>query len=433
MYGENGTLLRTHLVALLRQYRVNQRILRDLSRIPSPLAIETRQAEACTQVRRYRQTILAWCHEAVTRADPNPRSVSRNLDPPTHLRLSLSHVLAKNPGPLPTMPELTTPQQVRTLESWRQAAKATTQAERDFDRGLGDGLLDHREWLTLVGDIADVTKALLILDKRYQHLPDWQVLRGTRHLEHYADECATLSQTRYRSPDYNIDWRGWYPPEPEISPDADPMTHVIAAEHRLLNSLRTVPSMANLRHLLTSQREVSHLAADRAREVSPEQAARFHAREQTYARLLRAARGAGGLAGTGAAATGHSAQAVRLLATIHLGEPITIDAFRNLDKLFRHVDKRLSAAIEHGFNTRLYLVRRTLPRIDSTDGRTTHGARYFYDPLPREGQSPLIAIARRHLHTEPPRMAAPGSSAFSRTDLRAAISNRSGGASGLSV
>jgi hypothetical protein len=413
MYGENSSRLRAELATLLGQYRVRHRVLRDVTTMRSTLGIEARQTKVSAQVRRYRRTILAWSHQALTDADPNPKASSDHsrYEPPEWLRRSLGRLLKDNPDPLPSMDDLTTEQPIAILETWRQAAKATVLAEHDFARGLGEGLLDHREWLTLVGDVADITKAILVLDKRYRHLPGWETLRGIRHLDRYVEECSPQAQTRYGVPDYNIDWRGWRPPGPQIAANADQITHVLAAEHRLLNSLKSVPSMANLRHLLTSQRELSHLAAERAINIAPEQAARFRHREQTYATLGRAARSAGGLAGTGAAATRHSADAAQRLVTIPVGEPIPVDAVRNLDKLFRHVDNAIGAAIEHGFNTRIYLVRRTLPRIDPTDGRLAHQARQLFEPLRREGDTPLIAVARRHLRTDSVRMAAPGDSA----------------------
>lgn len=233
-------------------------------------------------------------------------------------------------------------------------------------------------------------------------------MQESRRLRWLHHSCASYSQTRYGVPDYNIDWRGWHPPHPEISPDADTITHVLAAEHRLLNSLESVPSMANLGHLLTSQRELSNLAAGRARDIAPEQAAQFRNREQNLGKVSKAARTADGLAGTGASATQHSSDAVRLLVTIPVGEAIGVDALRNLEKLFRHVDNTLCRAIEHGFNTRIYLVRNTLPRIDPTDGLQPHQARQIFEPLQHEGRAPLVALARRHLRSDPVRMAPQG-------------------------
>lgn len=426
MYGENSGQLRDHLATLLGQYRVNHQVLRQVTRTRSPLGIEERQAEVGAQVRRYRYTILSWCQQALTQADPNPRA-SHDRDayePPDWLRHSLTRVLALNPERLPTMAELTTQQEVETLEPWRQAAKAAALAEHDLDSGLGDGLLDHREWLTLTGDIADITKALLVLDRRYRHLPGWETLKGIRGLSKYADDCATRTQELYRKPNHNIDWRGWRPAAPEITPDADLIIQVVAAEHRLLNSLKAIPSMSNLRHLLHSQRELSHLVADRAREFAPEQAAHFRRREQTYGALIRASRTAAGLAGTGAEATRHSAEATRLLVRIPVGAPLNVQALRNLDKLVRHVDNRLAAGIEQGFNVRIYLVRSTLPRIDPSDGNLAHQARVIYEPLQREGRAPLIALARQRLRTDPVRMAAPGDAAITRADFRAAMNHR---------
>lgn len=435
MYGENSGRLREHLATLLNQYRVNYHLLREVSRTRSTLTIEARQIEAGAQVRRYRQTILAWCDQTMLHADPNPKSDkgSGPFDPLDRIRQAVHRIATRSASPLPTMDELTTPQQVTILETWRQAAKAATQAERDFTSGLGQGLLGHRERLTLAGDMADITKALLILDKRYQNLPGWEPLRGFRGIDQYIADLADQLRTSYGKADYNIDWRGWHPPDPEIAPDAPVITRVLAAEHRLLNALTTVPSMINLRHLISSQRELSHLAADRARDIAPEQAARFRHRERGYATLGRASRSAAGLAGTGAAATRHSADAARTLVTIPVGEPVSPEAFRNLDKLFRHVDNRLAAAIEQGFNTRIYLVRATLPRIDPTDGALAHQAREIFEPLQREGRTPLIAVARRYLRTDPVAMVPPGSAAITRADFRSAINHRQSGSDGLSL
>lgn len=433
MYGENSDALRRALVTLLGHYRVNYDLLRQVTRAHPDDNTQNRQIEATAQVRRYRRTILTWCHQALVQADPNPTAERRQdqYQPHDWLRKALGRLLDRNPEPLPSTAELTTPQDISILESWRQAAKAAALAEHDFDRGLGDGLLDQREWLTLIGDVADITKALHVLDHRYRHLPGWEKLKGVRWLDRYIEDCSTLHQARSDVPAYNMDWRGWYPPHPEISPDADTITLVLAAEHRLLNSLKTVPSMANLRHLVTSQRELSNLAALRARNIAPEQAAQFRIREQNLAKVLKAARTAGGLAGTGADATAHSADAVRLLVTIPVGEAIQLDALRNLEKLFRHVDNTLHRAIEHGFNTRIYLIRNTLPRIDPTDGLQPHRVRQIFEPLQHEGRTPLVAVARRYLRTDPVRMAPPGIAIFSRTDFRNAINRRRSNGRGI--
>ncbi|MER7604684.1 hypothetical protein [Nocardioides sp. NPDC127503] len=426
MYGKNGGQLRNALVTLLGQYRINHHLLREVTRIQPQRGVEARQVEASAQILRYRRTILTWCHQALVQADPNPKGVGRReqYEPPDWLRVALARLLDNTSASLPSISELTTEQDIRTLENWRQAAKAAALAEHDFDGGLGDGLLDHREWLTLVGDVADITKAIQILDHRYRNLPGWERLKGVRGLNRSIQDCATHSQARYGIPDYNIDWRGWHPPQPEISPDADTITEVLAAEHRLLNSLRTVPSMANLRHLLASQRELSNLAVQRARDIAPEQAAHFRRREQNLGRVSKAARTAGGLAGTGASATQHSADAVRLLVTIPTNEAIDVDAIRNLVKLFRHVDNTLCRAIEHGFNTRIYFVRNTLPRVDPGDGLLVHQACQTFEPLQHKGRARLIAVARRYLRAAPAPMSAPGTAAITRADFRTAINHR---------
>lgn len=426
MYGENIGHLRTELAHLLRQYHVSHRIDRDLARAyPSPGVVNSR-AEVVALIRGYRHGVLTWCYQAMVHGDPNPKAEhSANLlDPPDRLRQSLGRIATKNPAPLPRLEQLTTHQPVAVLESWRQAAKMAALAEHDLAHGTGDGLLSHREWLTLVGDVADVTTALLILDKRYRHLPEWEALRGIRLLDRYLDDCVVHVRERSGKLDSNLDWRGWHPPDPEVPLSAEPIDHVIAAERRLLNSLSSVPSMANLRHLLTSQREVSHLAALRTGDHDRELANRFHRREHAYGSLLRASRTAAGLLGTGAEATRRSADAVNRLVSISAVSPIPLGSLHELDTLFRQVDNALCAAIEEGFSARLYFVRRALPRIDPTDGHLTHQARELFDPLQREGRTPLITIAQRYLRTNPVRPAAPNNTAITRADFHAAIKQR---------
>lgn len=426
MYGENIGLLRTELAHLLRQYHVSHRIDRDLTRAyPGPGVVDSR-GEVVALIRSYRHSVLIWCYQAMAHGDPNPKAEhSANLlEPSDRLRQSLGRVVAKNPAPLPRLEQLTTHQPVAVLESWRQAAKMTALAEHDLGHGIGDGLLSHREWLTLVGDVADVTRALLILDKRYRHLPDWATLQGIRLLDRYLDDCVVHVRERSGKLDSNLDWRGWRPPAPEVPPSAEPIDHVIAAERRLLNSLGSVPSMANLRHLLTSQREVSHLAAIRTRDHDRELANCFHRREHAYGSLLRASRTAAGLLGTGAEATRHSADAVNRLVSISAAAPIPVGSLHDLATTFRQVDNALFAAIEEGFGARLYFVRRALPRIDPTDGHLTHQARELFDPLQRAGRTPLITIARRYLRTNPVRTAAPNDTAITRAAFHNAIAQR---------
>lgn len=76
-----------------------------------------------------------------------------------------------------------------------------------------------------------------------------------------------------------------------------------------------------------------------------------------------------------------------------------------------------------------------LPRIDSAEGRLTHQCREIFDPLARDSsRTPLIALARRHLRTDPVRIAVPGSStAITRDDFRAEISHRRMRGSALSL
>ena len=62
--------------------------------------------------------------------------------------------------------ELTPEQAFPIVETWRQAARAAALGEHDFDAGLGYGRLSDAQCMTVLKDAAEVTRALVGLDRR---------------------------------------------------------------------------------------------------------------------------------------------------------------------------------------------------------------------------------------------------------------------------
>ena len=125
MYGENAGNLRTELTTLLRQHRIQQRLGGNgLHTVAETTTVEERN-ELGQQIARYRHGVLVWCLQAVRAANPRinlegTSGRSRGLAQELHYRLSAA-IEASSAG-LPSLEELSTPQEFSMVESWRLAA-----------------------------------------------------------------------------------------------------------------------------------------------------------------------------------------------------------------------------------------------------------------------------------------------------------------------
>lgn len=64
--------------------------------------------------------------------------------------------------------------------------------------------------MTVIHDAAEITRALVGLDRRYSNIPGWKQLKDPGRLGRAAEVCAAYSS--YGEPDYSVDRRGWKPP-----------------------------------------------------------------------------------------------------------------------------------------------------------------------------------------------------------------------------
>jgi hypothetical protein len=219
MYGENGALLRAELSALLAQHRIQLRLGGGGSHSVPVTTTRLEREEIGKQIRRYRQSVLLWCQQASRAVAPY---ASSNLSlaapspfrlPPTEhgglasLRVALDHAVGTSSAPLPGLDELVASQELPLVEHWRQAARAAALGEHDFDAGLRHDSLNAPQAHTLIGDIAAVVRALVVLDQRYRSIPGWERLRRPERLGWSALACAL--DVSLEPPSYTIDTLGW--------------------------------------------------------------------------------------------------------------------------------------------------------------------------------------------------------------------------------
>lgn len=425
-YGENGSQLRSELTTLLRQHRIQQRLGGSGTyTVPASTTVEQRELLG-EQIQRYRYAALAWSLHAVMAANPGmnlERSTERSREPAGALRYRLAQSINASHAGLPPLPELTTPQEFPMVESWRQVAKAAVLGEHDFGGLMDHGRLTVAQSSTVLKDAAEVARALVVLDKRYENIPGWIPIRERGRLDHAAQVCGAFAG--YDEPDYSVDHKGWRPPPATI--DGGPLPGiggVLQAEHNMLVHLSSFPTALNLRRVLDGQRILSHEAARRAQNVAPELIEKWLDREQTYRKLIDETRDVGGLVGNGGSAAAEAANAVGRLRHVHVDEMSTPEPLRDLDKLFTRVDARVAAIIEQGVADRLYFINVKVPRLVDSTGELVSPVRARYVPIAAPINTGLLAIARNELRPAPVTPTAPPGAHQSRQELRESIRHR---------
>ncbi len=250
-YGENGHQLRSELTTLLRQHRIQQRLGGPgIHTVPESTTAEQRELLG-EQIQRYRYATLAWCLHAVVAANPRinlERTTERSRGPAEELRYRLARSIKASNAGLPPLHELTTPQEFPMVESWRQVARAAVLGEHDFGGLMDHGRLTPAQSRTVLKDAAEVARALVVLDKRYENIPGWIPIRERGRLDRAAQVCGVFAG--YDEPDYSVDHKGWRPPPATI--DGGPLPGiggVLQAEHNMLVHLSSFPNALNLRRV----------------------------------------------------------------------------------------------------------------------------------------------------------------------------------------
>jgi hypothetical protein len=432
MYGENGALLRSELSALLAQHRVQLRLGGGGSHSVPVTTSRAEREEIGMQIRRYRQSVLVWCQQASRAVAPY---ASSNLSPalPTpfrlppiqhgglaSLRLALDHAVDNSSAALPGLDELVDPNELALVEHWRQAARAAALGEHDFDAGLHHDSLDVPQAHTLIGDIAAVVRALVVLDQRYRSIPGWERLHGPERLGWSALACALDSSLE--PPSYAIDALGWRVPTKVMPGPARPgLLGVLQAERNLAVRLRPLPSAMNLRRIVHSQRVLSDGIAELAANVDDDLRARCLARQETYADLQRELRNVGSLIGTGELAVADSAHVIGRLKALRPGVNHDLRVLRAFVTLFQKVDGQIADHVEIGIERNAYLRRVTLPRLVEDSGQLVTPVRERFTPFDDEGPSTVAHLARERLRPSSAQSVPTPDAGRSRAELHSAI------------
>jgi hypothetical protein len=423
MYGENGAQMRTELAALLRQHRIMRRLAADSS---------AERAAAGQQVLRFRQTVLVWCAQAIGVARPLtfPNVPQKPADPfraasdhgaaVAELARALQAARDQATTPPAASQEFTTPNANSVLEHWRLAARAAALAEHDTapDRAIH---LTAAQARTIAGDVAAVSQALVVLDRRYRNTPGWESLAGCDRLGWAA--LATALDVSLGQPDYSVDQTGWRPRIKPIGGPARPgVLGVLQAEHNLLVRLASFPDAMNLRLVVDSQRLLSAGLVPYVQRIDLDLAGQWGARAETYSRIQRELRNVGGRLGNGTAAAGEAANAVSRLKALRPDTVIEPRMLGGFQTLFRRVDARITDILESGVERGAFVQRVTVPRLVSGDGRLVHPVRERFVPVARAADLDVIRTAREHLRPqEEPTVSSAGTS---RADLHAALIHR---------
>lgn len=423
MYGENGAQMRTELAALLRQHRVMHRLDADSV---------AERAEVGRQVLRFRQSILVWCAQAVGVARPlafanvpakpaDPfRASAEHGAAIGELARTLEYARAESQTKTASSIELTTPSPNVLVEHWRLAARAAALAEHDTapDRAVH---LTAAQGRAVAGDVAAVSQALVVLDRRYRNTPKWESLAGCDRLGWAA--LATALDVSLGQPDYSVDQTGWRPRTKPIRGPAKPgVLGVLQAEHNLLVRLKTFPNAMNLRLIVDSQRLLTTALIPYAQRIDPDLAGRWRERAATYSQIQRELRNVGGRLGNGAAATAEAANAVSRMKVLPADAVLEPRMLGGFNALFNRLDSRITDVLEAGVERGAFVQRVTVPRLVSGDGRLVRPVRERFVPVARPGDLDVIRTARERLRpaTEP----VPDSPGVSRVDLHAALIHR---------
>jgi len=423
MYGENGAEMRTELAALLRQHRVMHRLAADSA---------TERAGVGRQILRFRQTIVVWCAQAVGVARPltfanvppkpaDPFRATSDHGAAVHELSRALHFAREESSTKPASSiEFTTPSPNEVVEHWRLAARAAALAEHDTspDQSIH---LTADQGRAITGDVAAISQALVVLDRRYRNTPEWESIAGRDRLGWAA--LATALDVSLGQPDFSVDQTGWRPRTKPIRGPAKPgVLGVLQAEHNLLVRLRSFPNAMNLRLIVDSQRLLSSELVPYAERVDPELADQWRARAATYSRIQRELRNVGGRLGNGAAATVEAANAVSRIKAVPSATVIEPRMLGGFQTLFRRLDSRITDVLEAGVERGAFVQRVTVPRLVSGEGRLVHPVRERFVPVVRADDLDVIRTARERLCPPVERtIASPGPS---RVDLHAALVHR---------
>lgn len=279
-YGENSQELRDSMAWLLGRHRILQQLGGPGQNTGQAWTDDTERERMGQIIQRYRLATLTWCLQAVTAVTPKiDLSDTSHLtqDPVQQLRYRLRDAVTTVGHGERLIDLLATRHSNQLMGAWQRTARAAALGEHDFTDGVNFGHLTSEQSRTVLKDAADLTRALVILDRRYDNVPGWQHLKEATRLGRAAAVTSALAD--YDGRDLSVDARGWRPLPGIIEGPALPgVAGAAQAQHNMLVHLSRIPNALNLRRVLHSQALASHEAAKHAAAVAPDLVDRFTAR-----------------------------------------------------------------------------------------------------------------------------------------------------------
>jgi hypothetical protein len=426
MYGETGAAMRQEFAALLRQHRVQQRLGGPTQEAREELGV---------LIRVYRQNVLVWLSQAMRAASPlafsnmppsqpNPfRSVGTSgaqLTTAAELARAIDLAKAESTAHAASSEALASPHSNPMVEHWRLAARAAAFAEHDTSDQFAVQMTASQAQ-ALVGDVAALTQAIVVLDQRYRNTPGWEPLAQSARLG-WASLAAALD-VNLGQPDYAVDHLGWRPKTKIIADPVRPgILGVLQAQHNLVIRMKSVPNATNLRLVVDSQRIVSAHLAPFAARINERLAERWTERADIYSVIQQQLREVGGVLGKGGLAVAEGSNAVARLRSIPpdtIVEPRVLSGFQ---LLFNRLDDRIANVIEDGVERGAYFKRVTLPRIVEGGGELVRPVRERFVPVRNATDLAVIRTVRERLRApQPSPSATPGPT---RVELNSALIHR---------
>ncbi len=336
------------------------------------------------------------------------------------LHQALDHTVRASTAPLPGLAELTRQHELPLVEQWRQVARAAALGEHDFDAGLGYGRLDDGQRHTLLGDVAAVVRALVVLDARYKMIPGWERLHRADRLGWAALACAL--DASLDPPDYSIDMRGWRPKTKVITgPAKSGLLGVLQAEHNLTIRMHAFPTAMNLRLVVDSQRLLSGGLATRVEKIEPALHEAWRDREQTYTDLQRELRNIAGNVGVGGLAVAEGANAWNRLKALPPDAPLDARIVHAFTTLFTTLDARIADVVEEGTQRHSYFLRVKVPGIVTNNGQVVGRVQERYVPPAEADHAAIVGLVRDRLRPPHEPATTPPGAARSRAELHTTI------------
>ncbi|MBD5788383.1 hypothetical protein IF650_19665 [Cellulosimicrobium terreum] len=420
-YGEVTTDLHNALADLLSKKRVLARLdeRAEVGRSWHAPGSPQAQEAAGVLIQRYRAVVLLWQRDILDAAVPpghrGPQAAAGPMVEAARLLERVDHAIGRarpiDGGRfLASSDELGAKQPLPLVEQWRCAAVV---AMRGREQGLGWVSPEtHRsERAALISDVCRATRALVVLDARYQRVPGWRAMVSPPELDPITPVVTRASAwAKAVGADYGIDQQG-HRPRPSLVEDVDvpgAAGALLAARNGATHLARQIPSGLALQEIVVINEELSRRAADLMvsrglagrsavlasfPDVGPDHgfAEMFAERAEMYRSLAGALVNVDGRAGAGGRAVAAFETALARARDAHF---LTTAQADRLAETFRATDVRISRALQVGAREGLYFVagEKTLSRAPARGGVMI--AQPAWERITSETHPELLGLAR---------------------------------------